>query len=182
MKRLAPTLLAGALAAAYVITSPPSLDLAAHLLRAKLFSAEGFGIWNNWWYGGHHVVLYSVLFPPVAAAITPQLAAAIAATATSALFEPIAHRHFGPDAWVGALWFGAATAVSRYTGRLAFAFGLLGAVATVFALQRRWDWGVAGLALLTALASPVAALFAALAGGAVAIGDYARRRRLADAL
>src|SRR5438552_9640834 len=59
MRRLAPTLLAAALAAAYVIASPPSLDLAAHVLRARLFSAEGFGIWNNWWYGGHHVVLYS---------------------------------------------------------------------------------------------------------------------------
>src|SRR5437588_575966 len=139
MKRLGPHSLAAALAAAYVIASPPSLDLAAHLLRAKLFSAEGFGIWNNWWYGGHHVVLYSVLFPALSAAITPQLAAAIAAVATAALFEPIARRHFGPDAWVGALWFGAASAISLYTGRLAFAFGLLGAVATVFALQRRWS-------------------------------------------
>src|SRR5205823_6228476 len=105
MRRLAPTLLAAALAAAYVIVSPPSLDLAAHLLRARLFSSEGFGIWNNWWYGGHHVVLYSVLFPAVSAAITPQVAAALAATATAALFEPIARRHFGPDAWVGTLWF-----------------------------------------------------------------------------
>src|SRR5437868_5181881 len=182
MKRLAPTLLAGALAAAYVITSPPSLDLAAHLLRAKLFSAEGFGIWNNWWYGGHHVVLYSVLFPPVSAAITPQLGAAIAATATAALFEPVARRHFGPDAWLGSLWFGAASAISLYTGRLAFAFGLLGAVATVFALQRRWNWAAVGLALVTALCSPVAGLFAALAGGAAAIGGYLSRRRVADGL
>jgi hypothetical protein len=182
MRRLAPTVLAGVLATVYVIVSPPSLDLAAHLLRAKLFSAEGFGIWNNWWYGGHHVVLYSVLFPAVSSAITPQLAAAIAATATAALFEPIAHRHFGPDAWLGSVWFGAATAVSLYTGRLTFAFGLLGAVATVFALQRRWNWAAVGLAVLTALASPVAALFAALAGGAAAIGAYLKRRSPADSL
>ena len=181
MKRLAPTLLAAALAAAYVTASPPSLDLAAHLLRAKLFSAEGFGLWNNWWYGGHHVVLYSVLFPALSAAITPQLAAAIAAVATAALFEPIARRHFGPDAWVGALWFGAASAISLYTGRLAFAFGLLGAVATVFALQRRWSAIAIAIAVLTALASPVAALFAALAGGAAALGAYLERRRLTDA-
>ena len=76
--RIAPTLLAAVLAAAYVIISPASLDLPAHLLRAKLFATEGFGLWNNWWYGGQHVVLYSVLFPPVAAALTPQLAAALA--------------------------------------------------------------------------------------------------------
>ena len=55
-RRIAPTLLAAALAAAYVIISPPSDDLAAHLLRAKLFATEGFGIWNNWWYAGHHIV------------------------------------------------------------------------------------------------------------------------------
>jgi hypothetical protein len=182
MKRLAPTLLAATLAAVYVITKPPSLDLAAHLLRAKLFSEEGFGLWNNWWYGGHHAVLYSVLFPPVAAAITPQLGAAIAATGTAALFESTAHRHFGQEAWLGALWFGAATAISLYTGRLAFAFGLFGATATVFALQRRWSFAATPLAFLTGLCSPVAALFAALAGGAAAIGAYANRRQVLDGI
>src|ERR1019366_1880388 len=102
-RRVAPTLLAGVLAAAYVIISPPSLDLAAHLLRAKLFSTEGFGIWSNWWYGGHHLVMYSVLFPPVAAAPTPQLAAAVAAAGSAALFGPLARHHFGERAWLGSL-------------------------------------------------------------------------------
>src|SRR5205823_6532458 len=83
----APALVAAAFAVAYVLVSPPSLDLAAHLLRAKLFSSEGFGIWNNWWYGGHHVPSYSVLFPPIAAALTPQVAAGLAACGSAALFE-----------------------------------------------------------------------------------------------
>ena len=39
--RLLPTLVAGAFAAAYVIVSPPSLDLAAHLFRAQLFRDRG---------------------------------------------------------------------------------------------------------------------------------------------
>jgi hypothetical protein len=177
-RRVAPALLAGVLAAGYVIASPPSLDLAAHLLRARLFSVEGFGIWSNWWYGGHHVVLYSVLFPAVAAALTPQLAAAIAATGSAALFEPLARRHFGERAWLGSLWFAAGTATSLYTGRLTFAFGLLPAVATALALQRRRPWLAAPLALVTALCSPVAALFAALAGGAAAIGAFSGERRI----
>src|SRR2546430_15185004 len=46
LKRLAPTLVAAVLATVYVIVSPPSFDLAAHLLRAKLFWAEGFGLWK----------------------------------------------------------------------------------------------------------------------------------------
>jgi hypothetical protein len=121
---------------------------------------------------------YSVLFPPVAAALTPQVAAAIATTATAALFEPLARRQFGEDAWLGSLWFGAATAINLFTGRLTFAFGLLPAVATALALQRRRTGAAAGLAVLTALASPVAALFAALAGAAYAIGRYAALRRV----
>jgi hypothetical protein len=175
-KRIAPTALAAVLAAAYVIISPPSLDLAAHMLRAKLFSASGFGLWNNWWYGGHPVVLYSVLFPAVAAALTPQLAAALASVGSAALFESLARHHFGPRAWLGALWFAAATAVSLYTGRLTFAFGLLPAVATALALQRDRPVTASALALLTALCSPVAALFAALVGAAAAVGGLSARR------
>lgn len=178
LRRIAPTLLAAILAAAYVIASPGSGDLAAHMLRAKLFTTEGFGLWNNWWYGGHPVLLYSVLFPPVAHALTPQLAAALAVIATAALFEPLARRQFGEDAWLGAIWFAAGTATSLFTGRLTFAFGLLPAVATALALQRRRPWLAAGLAVLTALASPVAALFASLAGAAQAIGSYRPGRDL----
>ena len=170
LRRSAPTLLAGALAAVYVITSPPSGDLPAHLLRAKLFSSEGFGLWDNWWYGGHHVLLYSVLFPAVAAALTPQLAASLATTATAALFELVAYGRWGEQAWLGSLWFGGATATSLYTGRLAFAFGLAPAVGTALALARRKPTVAAALAFLTALCSPVAALFAALAGTADAVG------------
>jgi hypothetical protein len=118
--------------------------------------------------------MYSLLFPAVAAALTPQLAAALAATGTAALFEPLARRHFGPNAWLGALWFAAATAVSLYAGRLTFAFGLLPAVASMLALQRGRLGAATALAVLTALCSPVAALFVALAGAAVAVGSDER--------
>jgi hypothetical protein len=177
LKRLSPTLIAGVLAAIYVIVSPPSLDLAAHLLRAKLFSTEGFGLWDNWWYAGHHTPGYSVLFPAASALLTPQLAAGIATTATAALFEALVRRHFGPDAWLAAVWFGAATASDLFTGRLAFAFGLMPAMATAVSLSRGRAKLSCGLALLTALCSPVAALFAALAGGSYAIGSFITARR-----
>ncbi len=175
-RRAAPTVVAAVLALIYVIVSPPSLDLAAHLLRAKLFSAEGFGLWNNWWYAGHHVPGYSVLFPPLAAWLTPQIVGALAAVATAALFESLAWRLYGPDAWLGSLWFGAATATELFTGRLTFAFGLAPAVATALALQRRRPWLAGVLAVTTALASPVAALFAALAGAACALGGWLANR------
>ena len=74
VKRVLPTFTSAVIAAAYVIIAPRSEDLAAHLLRAKLFSVEGwFGIWNNWWYAGHNIPGYSVLFPPFAAALIDRL-------------------------------------------------------------------------------------------------------------
>jgi hypothetical protein len=182
LKRIAPTIVAAIFATVYVIVSPPSLDLAAHLLRAKLFSAEGFGVWNNWWYAGHHVPGYSVLFPPIAAVLTPQVAGGIAAAGTAALFEPLARRHFGEEAWLGALWFGAGTAMNLFTGRLTFAFGLLPAMGMALALQRRRPVLASVLAVVTALASPVAALFAAVAAAAYAIGMFAERRDLRAAV
>jgi hypothetical protein len=181
LKRLAPTLLAASIATVYVIVSPPSFDLAAHLLRAKLFDFEGLGLWNNWWYGGHNTPGYSVLFPAVSAATSPQFAGGLAATATAAVFEPLVRRHFGPDAWLGALWFGGATGLDLFTGRLAFAFGLLPAVATALALQRRRTGLACCLAILTALSSPVAALFVGLIGATVALSSLRAQRTISAA-
>lgn len=173
-RRSAPALLAGTLAVVYVLVSPPSFDLAAHMFRAQLFGIEGFGIWNNLWYSGHDTPGYSVLFPAVSAVLTPQLAAGIAATATAILFELLAWRHRGDDAWLGAVVFAAATATSLFTGRLAFAFGLLPATAAVLALDRERWWSATAFAALTALCSPVAALIPALAGAACTLAGRPR--------
>jgi hypothetical protein len=170
------------IAAAYLIVAPRSEDLAAHLLRTKLFATEGFGLWNNWWYGGHNVPGYSVLFPPLGALLTPQLVAAISVPVSAALFESLVHRRFGDDAWLGALWFAIGASANLFTGRLTFALGLAFAVGTALALQRQRPATAVALAVLTALASPVDALFAALAGAAQAIGAYLNERRVRPAL
>ena len=167
-------MIAGAFALAYVIVKPPSLDLAAHMFRAQLFGREPFGIWNNYWYSGHHIVGYSLLFPAASWALTPQLAAGLAATGTAALFEPLAYRRFGADAWLGASLFAAATATDLFTGRLAFAFGAAPAMAAVLALDRGRTTLAVACAFASALCSPVAALFAALAGGAYFVSGARR--------
>lgn len=177
-KQAAPVVVAAAIGLAYVLIAPPSGDLAAHMFRARLFSEDPFGIWNNYWYSGHHTISYSLLFPAAAAALTPQIVAALAATGSAALFGTLAFRRFGPNAWLGACVFAAATAVDLFTGRLAFAFGVLPALAAVVALDRSRSWIACGCALVSALCSPVAALFAALAGAAYLIAE----RRRAGAL
>jgi hypothetical protein len=176
LHRAAPTLVAAVLAIAYLIVRPPGADLPAQLYRAHLFSVAGFSLWDNGWYGGHNLLAYSVLYPPLGWLLTPRLLGALAAVATAAVVEVVAYEYYGPEAWVGATWFGAATVVELVSGRLTFALGLLGVALTVLALQRDF-YAPSGFtrtcailaALLTALASPVAALFAALGGLTVLI-------------
>jgi len=169
-------------AAVYVILAPPSRDLAAQLFRAHLFAAQGFGLWNNLWYSGHDVVGYSVLVPAISAALTPQLAAAAATTATAAVFTPLVARHRGAAAWPAAVLFGAATAIDLYTGRLALAVGALPALGAIDALDRGSPAVACALAVTAALCSPVAALFAALAAAGCALAALVSRRGLRAAL
>lgn len=166
---LAPMLVATALAAVYLIWDPPSADLAAQTFRADLFADEGFAVWSNAWYAGHHLPGYSVVFPPLAAWFSPQLVGAIAAVTSAGLFGAIAGRRWGPRAGLGVMWFAAASAVHLLTGRLTFALGVALGLAALLALQRERGLAAAALAALTALTSPVAGLFLGIAGTAVAI-------------
>jgi hypothetical protein len=167
-------LAAAAVAALYLILDLRTGDLAAHLYRADLFAREGFTIWNGNWYGGHHTPAYSVLFPPLAHLLTPQVAGALAAVAAAALFEPLVRAQFGERARWGALWFALAVGVTLFTGRLPFLFGVAVGLGALLALQRGRLVVAAFLAVACSLASPVAGLFLALA--ALAYEAVARTR------
>lgn len=168
--RIAPTLVSIAFAAAYLIIAPRSPDLAAHIFRAELFSREGFTIWNGEWYGGHHTPAYSVLSPPLGWILTPQVMGALSAVAATAAFTEVARGHWGPRAArPGTMIFGAGSATMLFTNRLPFALGVAFAMAAVLALQRRRRALAPVLAVLCALASPVAALYLAMAGLAYAM-------------
>jgi hypothetical protein len=169
-RRVAPTALAAALAAVYLIWQPPSLDLAAAEYRAWLFDHAGFAIWDAQWYGGHHLPGYSVLFPPLAGWLGPRVLGALAVVAASFLFERIARGRYGAEAWLGATWFALGAASALFSGRITFLLGLVPALGALLALQRGRRPLAVALGLLTPLASPVAALFLALAGTAYALG------------
>lgn len=168
-RRAAPLLIATALVAAYLIWQPPSLDLAAADYRAWLFGHAGFAVWDAQWYGGHHVPGYSVVFPPLAHWLGPRLLGALAVLAAAALFERIAHGRWGERAWLGAAWFAAGAAAQLFSGRITFVLGLPLALGALLALQRKRTAVALALALATPLASPVDALFLALAGVAYAL-------------
>ena len=163
-------------ALAYLLIDPPSADLAAQEYRAGLVHGVRLGLWDNGWYAGHHTPAYSVLFPPLGAAIGVRLAGALAAVAATVLFARLARRHWAPGpANAAALWFAAATVATLMTGRLTFLLGAATALGALLALGAGRRVAAAAFAALAALCSPVAALFLLLAVAAWGLAAPGRR-------
>jgi len=159
-----------ALGLAYVIAAPPSADLAAASYRSYLFGRDGFTLWDNAWYAGHHLPAYGVLAPAIGWLLAPQLLAALSMTAAAALFAALIDGHFPALATrIAARWFALGAAIGLLSNRVPFDLGLaLGLGALLLARRRRHGPALA-LALLCALASPVAGAFLALAALAWAL-------------
>ncbi len=174
---LAPVLFA---ALAYVALRPPSVDLAAQLFRTELFASHGFLAWNNYWYGGHYLLGYSLLFPPLGAAVGATVVGGLAAVAATVLFGLLVGRHYSAGARLATLWFGAGMITMLLSGRLTFALGVAIGLAALVTLDRDRPLLAMPLALATSCASPVAGFFLALIGGSLfLIGDRRRGAGLA---
>lgn len=160
----------------YVIAAPASSDLAAAGYRSDLFSRAGFTLWDNGWYGGHHLLAYSVLAPGLGALLGPELLNALSMTLAAALFGVLVDGLFPVRASrIAALWFALGAAVGLLANRVPFDLGVaLGLAALVAARSAGARGGRAALALalaaLCALASPVAGAFLALAAIAWLLG------------
>ena len=173
--RIAPIALAAASAIAYLIVAPRTVDFAAGLYRAHLFGEEGLALWNGNWYSGHHVLGYSVLFPPLGWLLGERVLGALCAVIAAALFDPLVRRHFGDRARWGSLFFGLAATAPLWSGRIPFLLGATIGLAAALALQRERRVLAVVLSLACGLASPVAGAFLGMA--AVAYGLAARERR-----
>src|SRR3954451_22664701 len=90
---------------AYLILRPATADMAAHAYRTWLFQQQGLTVWNAQWYGGHHVLGYSLLFAPIAAALGPAAVGVMWAILAVALFPPLARTAApSPAAGAAAAW------------------------------------------------------------------------------
>lgn len=167
--------LSSALAAILLIWDPQVRDLAAQAFRVELFEREGFAIWNGSWYEGHYTLTYSVLFPPLAALIGPQLVGALSAIASAYLFDRLVRDEWGPRARWATLWFGAGAVTMMATGRATFSLGVAFGLAALRALQCARRVPAIAAAGACALSSPVAAVFLA---GVTAVGAVAGRGRV----
>jgi hypothetical protein len=170
---LAPALGCAIVCAVYLLAQPATADMAAHSYRAWLFQHEGLTVWNAQWYGGHHVLGYSLLFAPLAAAIGPAYVGVLSAVAAVALFGPFARAAApSPAAGAAAAWLLTAGVLSNVLiGRMPFLLGIALTVAAWSAgrSKRRVLSGV--LALCAMLASPVAGVFLMLGAAAKLIAD-----------
>ncbi|HET7120529.1 MAG TPA: hypothetical protein VFI17_04675 [Solirubrobacterales bacterium] len=169
--------LSSALALLMLAWSPPVGDLAAQVFRTELFQRAGLAIWNGSWYGGHYTLTYSLLFPPLAALLGPQVVGMLAVVSSSYLFDRLVRDRWGVEARWATLWFAAGVVTLLADGQLTFALGVAFGLATLRCLQV----GHGPLAILAAagcaLASPVAGAFLAgvLIAGSVEPGRRANR-------
>ena len=174
---LAPTFGCAVLCVAYLLVAPATADMAAHSYRAWLFEHQGLTVWNAQWYGGHHVLGYSLLFAPLAAALGPAIVGTCAAVAAVAVFVPLA-RAAAPSRAAGAVaaWLFTAGVLSNVAiGRMPFLLGValgMGAWSAARANRRALS-GALGLA--TMLASPVAGVFLLLGAAAKLIAGGRRK-------
>ncbi len=164
-----------ALGVVYLIIAPASPDLAAASYRSDLFSRLGFTLWDNSWYGGHHLLAYSLLAPALGALIGPQPLAAISMILATALFAKVIDGRFPTSATrVATIFFALGASVSLLSSRVPFDLGLAIGLGAVLLAQRERLAPALVPSVLTALASPVAGAFLALAFLAWAIAGPAR--------
>ncbi len=173
---IAPVVGAALAALAYLAIQPATADMAAHAFRAWLFDSEGMTVWNAQWYGGHHVLGYSMLFAPLAAWPGPAWVGALSAVAATAAFVPLARAAApSPGAAAAATWlFAAGVLANVVIGRMPFTLGIALAVAAWLCAERSsWPWRALAvvLSLACVLASPVAGAFLALAAAARAVAS-----------
>jgi hypothetical protein len=156
--------LACVLVGAWLVLAPRSPDLAAQTYRATLFESSGFTVWDNNWYGGHHLPGYSLVFSWLALLFGIKFLGAIAVLLSTFAFERIAFTTYGPRARWGAVCFALAAAGDLWIGRITFALGVTFAMLAVLALVRERPWLAGALTAVCAATSPVAGLLLALAG------------------
>ena len=137
-------------------------DLPAHFFRVAIVKRDGFEIWNNLWYGGHHTLGYGVLFPLLGAAFGIWTVAVLSSAVSAFLADLLLRQATGRRCLLASMWFAVSTVTNIAVGRLPFALGLAIALGALVAAQRRWIALTAPLTVATAAASPVVSAFLAL--------------------
>jgi hypothetical protein len=161
--RRRPEIVTAALCAVILAVGIRGPDLPAQNYRVWLLRHHGLVVFDSHWYAGHTLPGYSLLFPPLAAAIGARLLGALSCVAATAALTRLLRRDRATGHDLALLWFAVVVTVDLIVGRLPFALGLaFGIGALVAAKEDRRVW-CAGLAVACAGASPLAGAFLLLA-------------------
>ena len=170
-----PVAVGTALAIAYLLAPPMGADLSAQVAWAEVAARQWPALLDLSWYGGINPLGYSILAPPLMAMIGVRLATGVGyllgVVLVAALLQRLEVRRPVAGGVVAAIGLAANLASSRTT----FVLGLAVAVGALLAVAYDRRRLAVLLAVLTALTSPVAAVFLALAGVALALSG---RRRI----
>jgi hypothetical protein len=164
--QLAPWLLLAALLVTWTLWYPQSPDLAAQSYRVHLFSADGFSLWDNGWYGGHYLPGYSLIFPPLATLLGMRATGAVAVTVSTFLFWRLVGEGGAQRRGLASALFVLGGAGDLFIGRVAFALGVTFGLASVLAIVRGSRFWCGVFSLACAAASPVAAAFLVMVAAA----------------
>jgi hypothetical protein len=162
------------LAVLYLVLPPVGTDLSAQVARADFVSDAGFAPVDLRWYGGTVQYGYSLVAPAVMALLGVRLTGAVALVVSVLAWAALLRRTGALRPVLGTVLGGLCFAGNLVSGRTTFAlgvaFGLLGLLATTAPWPPVWRRVAAGVAVvLAATTSPVAGLFAGLAGVALAV-------------
>jgi hypothetical protein len=163
---------AGLAGLVWLLAGTRTPDLAAQSYRVGLFRREGFAIWDDNWYAGHHLPAYSLVFPPLGGLVGMRLVGLAAAVLAAFCFARLAEAHFGREARLGILWFAVASVADLAIGRLTYALAAAIGLAAIYAASRRRVVLTIGLAVVCGAAAPLAGLFVGMAAVAVLVAGW----------
>jgi hypothetical protein len=164
---------AAVLGVAYSLGPRMGSDLAAQTARAGFFADHGYTPVDLRWYSGVDQLGYSLVSQPLMALFGAQVTGALALVVTAVLFAILLRRTGAPRLWSGAMVGTVCVAGNLVSGRVTYAVGVMLAIAALTALTAppRLRFLAVLAAFLAAATSPVAGLFAGLAGVALMLSS-----------
>ena len=157
-----PPLLAAALALVTWLAGFKGTDQAAQVFRVLEIRQHGLSLVDSGWYGGIYPLSYSVAFPLLGALIGLAGCSLVMSTLATWAFDRLTTDFLGRRT-AGSWYFALSSLLQVAIGQLPFLAGEAFGLCAVLALTRRRRPAALALGLASALCSPLAAAFLALA-------------------
>jgi len=148
---------AAVLAWCLYVFGPPGGDAATHLYQEHLIRQNGLQFWDNLWYSGRYsLVNYTLLYYPLAIAVTPAITVAAAVGGAVAAFTRLVRTAWGRIATPAIVAATLVIPLQVVAGVYPFILGLAFGLGILVALQSGRVWVASVLAVATLLSHVMA--------------------------